>query len=148
MDSYFGLVRSHHNFSNKQARSLPLKTCQFQFKMGLSLGKNVRSFNQKMHLLRFSTIVNAQTVYHKYVTNKKRNKHFRVIYTLQGCRDWLRAVFCHTALQIAKYIVTSQMTLPNKSTFKSPIFFFNLSGKSNVRRTVIFFPGFVKNFKP
>lgn len=100
-----------------------------------------------MHFLRFSTIVNAQTVYYNYVTNNKWSKNVRVIRALQGCRDWFRAVFCHAAL--AKYIVTSQMRLSNMQiNGQVPDFFFNLLEKSSVRRIVTFFPGFVKNFKP
>ena len=51
------------------------------------LGENARIFNHK-HILRFSTIFNSQTVYYTYVTNKKRSKKFRIIYSLRQGKQY------------------------------------------------------------
>lgn len=48
-------------------------------------------FYPKKYFLRFSIILNSQTIYYTYITNKKRNKNFHVIYTLNNNQILARA---------------------------------------------------------
>ena len=58
-----------------------LKHANFSVDWEFLGGEKVRNFNEKKNFPRCSIIINSQTVYYTYVTNKNKIKVFGVMYT-------------------------------------------------------------------